>query len=162
MIFVLNFEKQMVHCGAVACGGTNFFAPKSQNMHALKLKVKIHLPELWNNEISPMGTSRPKTLCFSNKMSYLKSLCPPSFQRLAMALLCKIQAWEVSSEWVNPQTWKLELCAKYITLCEHTNEDVLFQWLHQRIWSTDSNVRSTYISNYWPRLFKQWIALSTG
>ena len=56
------------------------FAPKSQNMRALKLKIKIHLPEHWDiiTARDRSNSSRgPKTLCFSNKMTknYLKSLC---------------------------------------------------------------------------------------
>ena len=58
----------------------SLFAPKGQNMRALKLKIKIHLPEHWNNITArdqSNGFPGPKTLCFSNKMTknYLKSLC---------------------------------------------------------------------------------------
>ena len=58
----------------------SLFAPKSQNIRALKLKIKIHLPEHWNiitARDQSNGSPGPKTLCFSNKMTknYLKSLC---------------------------------------------------------------------------------------
>ena len=58
----------------------SLFAPKDQNMRALKLKIKIHLPE-HSNIITARdqsnGSPGPKALCFSNKMTknYLKSLC---------------------------------------------------------------------------------------
>ena len=44
----------------------------------------------------------------------------------------------------HPQTQKLELHKKKTVPCESTTEEVSFEWLHHRISSTDSKVRTTY------------------
>ena len=42
-----------------------------------------------------------------------------------------------------PQIQKLELHTKSIVPRESTAEEVSFEWSQQRIWSTDSKVRTT-------------------
>ena len=39
----------------------------------------------------------------------------------------------------HPQTQKLEPHTKETVRCESTTEEVSFEWLHQRIWWTDSS-----------------------
>ena len=45
------------------------------------------------------------------------------------------------------RTQKLELHTKQIVPCENTAEEVSFEWSHNRISSTDSKVRTTYLTN---------------
>ena len=47
----------------------------------------------------------------------------------------------------HPLTQKLGPPTKYIAPCERSAEEVLFEWSHHRISSTDSKVKTTYKIN---------------